>query len=264
MQTVLAPIVSSALYLLIFGVSLGELIILEGGLSYLAFLVPGLVMMAVLINAYENSSSSVISGKFGGDLEDWRIVPLSPRAILWALSLGGLTRGMVVGFITFMVGECFYYVMNDQFLIPTHWGLLFFFLVLGGLSFAMFGISIAFWARTFDHVTAVRSFVISPLIYLGGVFFTLDGLHPAWQLFSKINPLLYLINGVRYSLLGQSDVPVILSVGVSIISIISLYLIAIRVLRKAPSTPVGKGTLKHSWALSKVPKIVGNSPSDVI
>lgn len=235
-QTVLAPIVSSALYLLIFGVSLGERISLDSGLSYLAFLIPGLVMMSVLNNAYQNSSSSVVSGKFGGDLEDWRIVPLSPQAILWALSLGGLTRGLVVGMITFMVGQVFYVVMNDSFMVPQNWPLLFVFLTVGGLSFAMFGISIAFWAKTFDHLSGVGSFVILPLIYLGGVFFSLEGLHPFWQSLSKANPLLYFINGVRYSMLGHSDVDVSVALMVSFFSMFLFYFLALRILRRAQYT----------------------------
>lgn len=232
-QTIFSPIVSSGLYLLIFGVSLGKNISLNGGISYLAFLIPGLVMMSVLNNSYQNSSSSVVSGKFGGDLEDWRIVPLSPQAILWALSLGGLTRGLIVGCITFAVGEVFYYVMNGVVMIPAHPGLLLLFLTLGGLSFAMFGISIAFWAKTFDHVSGVGSFVILPLIYLGGVFFSLEGLHPLWQWISKANPLLYFINGVRYSMLGQSDVSLLTAFVVSVISLLTFGVLALRVLKTA-------------------------------
>ncbi len=232
-QTVFAPIVSSGLYLLIFGVSLGGKINMEGGVSYLAFLIPGLVMMSVLNNSYQNSSSSIVSGKFGGDLEDWRIVPLSPQAILWALSLGGLTRGLIVGCITLMVGEVFYYVMNGEILIPSNVGLLIVFLSIGGLSFSMFGIAIAFWAKTFDHVSGVGSFVILPLIYLGGVFFSLDGLHPFWQTLSKANPLLYFINGVRYSMLGQSDVALGMAFLVSLAAMFIFYVIALRILKTA-------------------------------
>ncbi len=235
-QTVFAPIVSSGLYLLIFGVSLGSKITMEGGVTYLAFLIPGLVMMSVLNNSYQNSSSSIVSGKFGGDLEDWRVSPLSPQAILWALSLGGLTRGLIVGCITFIVGEVFYYVINGQMLIPTNPGLLLLFLAVGGLSFSMFGISIAFWAKTFDHVSGVGSFVILPLIYLGGVFFSLDGLHPFWQSLSKINPLLYFINGVRYSMLGQSDVGLPLSLGISLLAMVVFYFVALRILKNARYT----------------------------
>jgi ABC-2 type transport system permease protein len=235
-QTIFAPVVSSSLYLLIFGVSLGDKITLSDGTSYLAFLIPGLVMMSVLNNAYQNTSSSIVSGKFGGDLEDWRIVPLSSHGILWALSLGGLTRGLVVGIITLLVGEAFFYVMQGELFFPTQPLLLILFLVIGGLSFSMFGISVAFWAKTFDHVSGVGSFVILPLIYLGGVFFSLEGLHPFWQSLSKVNPLLYFINGVRYSTLGISDVGVWPSLAVSTVSMFVFYVVALRVLRRAQYT----------------------------
>ena len=233
LQTVCAPIVSSGLYLLIFGVSLGDKIILKDNLSYLAFLIPGLVMMSVLNNAYQNSSSSIVSGKFGGELEDWRVAPLSPRGILWALSFGGLTRGLIVGFVTFIVGEFFYFISQSQFLIPEKPLILFVFLTIGGLSFSMFGIAIAFWSKTFDHISGVGSFVILPLIYLGGVFFGLEGLHPFWQNISKMNPLLYLINGVRYGVLGISDVPMGMSLFVSLITSFILYFTAVVALKKS-------------------------------
>jgi ABC-2 type transport system permease protein len=235
-QTVFAPIVSSTLYLLIFGVSLGAKITMEGGVSYLAFLIPGLIMMSVLNNSYQNSSSSIVSGKFGGDLEDWRVVPLSPQAILWALALGGLTRGVIVGLITCLVGEVFYFVMHQEWLVPHSPGLLLVFLIVGGLSFSMFGISVAFWAKTFDHVSGVGSFVLLPLIYLGGVFFSLEGLHPFWQTLSKVNPLLYFINGVRYSVLGQSDVSLTLAFVVSLSALAIFYGVALRILKTAQYT----------------------------
>ena len=232
-QTIFAPIVSSGLYLLIFGVSLGKSIQLQNGLSYLAFLIPGLVMMSVLNNAFQNASSSIVSGKFSGDLEDWRTSPLNIYAILWALAFGGLTRGVIVGLITLCVGEAFYFTMNGHLLVPENAGLLFTFLLIGGLSFSMFGISVAFWAKTFDHMSGVGSFVILPLIYLGGVFFSLEGLHPFWQTLSKGNPLLYFINGVRYSMLGVSDVSPQVALTVSIGALLVVHFIALRILKKA-------------------------------
>jgi len=232
-QTVFSPLVSSSLYLLIFGVSLGQKIDMGNGFSYLAFIIPGLVMMSVLNNAFQNASSSVVSGRFSGDLEDYRTSPLSVSAILWALSLGGLTRGLIVGAVTFSIGQLFYFFSEGQW-IGVHDGLLlFYFLVVGGLSFAMFGISVAFWAKTFDHLNGVGSFVILPLIYLGGVFFSLDNLHPIWQSISKANPLLYFINGVRHSMMGVSDVSVGVAVIVSFGSLLLFYGIALRILKSS-------------------------------
>jgi ABC-2 type transport system permease protein len=232
-QTVFSPLVSSGLYLLIFGVSLGGSIELGHAVSYLAFLIPGLVMMSVLNNAFQNSSSSIVSGKFSGDLEDWKISPLRESEILAALALGGLTRGLVVGVVTFLTGEVFYYFMNGVWLpvVAPLW--LLFFLIVGGASFALFGVTIAFWARTFDQLSAVNSFILLPLIYLGGVFFSIEGLHPFWKTIAHLNPLCYFINGVRYGMLGISDVDLMSSFWVSVVSLVCFYLFAHRTLSKA-------------------------------
>lgn len=231
-QTVFAPIVSSSLYLLIFGVSLGASIQLENNTSYLAFLIPGLVMMSVLNNAFQNTSSSIVTGRFNGDLEDWKIAPLRESEILTALALGGLSRGLLVGLVTFLTGEVFYYVMNDQFLTVAHPLWLLLFLCIGGLSFAFFGVAIAFIANTFDQLSGINSFILLPLIYLGGVFFSIKSLHPVWQNISLMNPLLYYINGVRFGILGFSDVPLERAVIVSILSCLFFYFLAYRALKK--------------------------------
>lgn len=232
-QTVFSPLISSGLYLLIFGVSLGSSIDLGHSVSYLAFLIPGLVMMSVLNNSFQNSSSSIVSGKFSGDLEDWKISPLKEWEILIALALGGLTRGLVVGFVTFLTGEMFYYFMNGELLSINSPFWLFVFLVIGGISFSLFGVTIAFWARTFDQLSAVNSFILLPLIYLGGVFFSIEGLHPFWKWISRLNPLCYFINGVRYGMLGISDVDVVTAFVVSLVSVLFFYLFAYRTLTRA-------------------------------
>ncbi len=230
-QTVFTPLINATLYLLIFGLSLGQNIHLEGGLSYLAFLIPGLVMMSVLNNAFQNSSSSIVAGKFAGDLEDLKVVPLSSNQIIWALSIAGVCRGFVVGLITFFVGEIFYFIVEHHFLGIANPAILFFFLIAGGLIFAQLGITIAFWAKTFDQVSAVGAFILVPLIYLGGVFFSLSGLHPFWQIVSKFNPVLYLINGVRYGLLGHSDVDILVATIVCLVTLGSFYFLSMRVLK---------------------------------
>ena len=188
-------------------------------------------MMAVLNNAFQNASSSIVSGKFSGDLEDYRVAPLSIHAILWALALGGITRGAVVGGVTFLIGQLFYYFTEGAWIGVHSTSALVFFLLVGGLSFSMFGISVAFWAKTFDHLNGVGSFVVLPLIYLGGVFFSLENLHPFWQAASKLNPLLYFINGVRYSMLGVSDVSMGDAVVISLVALGVFYVITLRVLK---------------------------------
>jgi ABC-2 type transport system permease protein len=232
-QTVFTPLINSSLYLLIFGVSLGTNIKLESGASYLTFLIPGLIMMGVLNNAFQNSSSSIVSGRFSGDLEDLKIVPLTPQMILWAMAAGGLSRGLLVGLITYAVGELFRFSVEGNLTNVAHPMYLVFFLCVGGLAFAMLGISIAFWAKTFDQMSAVGSFVLLPLIYLGGVFFSIGGLHPFWQALAHFNPVLYLINGVRFGILGVSDVDVTTAGMVSLGALLFCYCLALRSLKVA-------------------------------
>lgn len=227
-QTVVTPIVNSSLYLLIFGVSLGASIELRSGINYLAFLIPGLIMMSVLNNAFQNTSSSVINSKFHGELQDLRIVPLSTRTIVWAFSLGGLTRGLMVGVITYLVGVIFYYVQYQTFISIYSPMYLLLFLCIGGISFSLLGISVSFWAKNFDQLSAIGAFVLLPLMYLGGVFYSIDLLHPFWQAISKFNPMLYFINGVRYGLVGVTDVDVNLALVISLVSLLVLLGLAHR------------------------------------
>lgn len=231
-QTVITPFVSSFLYLLIFGVSLGEQMSAQQGVSYLSFLIPGLMMMGLINNAFQNSSSSVVSSKFSGDMEDLRVAPVSDQEIIWAMSLASLVRGSVVAVITFIVGTVFMYFQQGQWLSIANPLTTLFFLVIAGLLFGMIGISVAFWATSFDQLSAFSAFILLPLTYLGGVFLSIEHLHPFWQMISKVNPLLYLINGLRYGILGVSDVDVMTAALISIVGFIFFFGAALFSLRK--------------------------------
>lgn len=231
-QTVVTPLINSSLYLLIFGVSLGKSIASYHELSYLAFLVPGLVMMSALNNSFQNSSSSIVGSKFHGDLQDLRVVPLTSNQITWALSLGGLVRGFIVGGVTLFVSEIFFYFHEGHLLSIQHPLLMIVFLAIGTLCFATLGIVVGFRAKTFEQLNAIGSFVLLPLLYLGGVFFSISSLHPAWQTFSQLNPMLYFMNGMRYSILGVSDLPMEQSLVVSVVALIVLNWIASRSVEK--------------------------------
>lgn len=231
-QTLVSPIVSSFLYLLVFGVSLGGKIELSSKIPYLAFLIPGLMMMGLINNAFQNSSSSVVTSKFSGDLEDLRVSPITNNQILWAMSLGSVIRGSLVAFVTYVVGALFYYFREGQILTIVHPFVALFFLLLGGLIFGLIGIAIAFWAKTFDQLSAFSAFILLPLTYLGGVFVSIHDLHPFWQRVSEFNPLLYLINGLRYGVLGVSDVGLGVSMTVSVIGLVVFYWAAHVALRK--------------------------------
>lgn len=231
-QTVLTPLVNASLYLLIFGVSLGKSITLTSGVSYLAFLIPGLVTMATLNNAFQNTSSSILGSKFHGDILDLKVVPLTLNQIVAAFSLGAIVRGLTVGLVTFVVSQTFHLITMGDFLNVAHPFWLLYYLTAGGVTFGLLGISVGFWARNFEQVNAIGGFVLLPLIYLGGVFYSLENLHPFWQKISQINPLLYFVNGVRYSILDHSDVSSEKAMIVSLVSVLFLYFIARRSIKK--------------------------------
>lgn len=230
-QTIFIPLINSTLYMMIFGVSLGNIITVEGHRSYLAFLIPGIVMMGILNNAFQNSSSSIGTSRFHGDLEDLRVVPLSPLQIDIAYMLGGLVRGILVGIVTFTVGQAFYLLRYNEFLGIAHPIALLLVLLCGGLSFSALGVSVAFWAKNFDQLSAIGGFVLLPLMYLGGVFFPLSSLHPFWQTLSKFNPMIYFINGVRYGILGNADLSIQTSLSISFLTLAILFLISLKIVK---------------------------------
>jgi ABC-2 type transport system permease protein len=226
MQTIITPLVSSCLYLIVFGVSLGSKVNDQHGVKYLAFLIPGLVMMGLMNNAFQNSSSSVVNSKFTGELEDMRVVPLTNQQIIWAMSLASVVRGAVVGLVTYLVGAAFYYLQTGRFLGIAHPFELIFFVVIGGLVFGKLGIATAFWAKSFDQLSIVGAFILLPLTYLGGVFISIDSLGPLWKSLSQLNPLFYFINGIRHAILGVSDVDPLRSVLVSLVALVVFFGIA--------------------------------------
>ncbi|MBY0452621.1 MAG: ABC transporter permease, partial [Bdellovibrionaceae bacterium] len=197
-QTVVSPVISSFLYLLVFGVSLGSSVQMKSGLSYLSFLIPGLMMMGLINNAFQNSSSSVVTSKFSGDLEDIRVAPIPHSYIIWAMGLGGAVRGTLVAMVTGLVGLLFHYMQLHELMGIEHPIWLIYFFLVGGFIFSFLGIFVAVLANTFDQLSAFSTFILLPLTYLGGVFISIENLHPIWQTLSHFNPLFYLINGFRY------------------------------------------------------------------
>lgn len=235
-QTLLIPLVNSTLYLMIFGVSLGKSIQVSADHPYIAFLIPGLIMMGVLNNAFQNSSSSIATSKFHGDLEDLRTVPLVPLQIVCAMSLAGMVRGFAVGLVTYSVGQVFFYVTQNEWMVIAHPLALVFFLCTGGFAFAALGICIGFSSKSIDQLSAVGGFILLPLLYLGGVFFPLNKLHPFWQTLSKVNPMLYFINGVRYGVLGTSDISATICALFALVTLLITFGLAWRSVKNGPYT----------------------------
>ncbi len=201
-QTIVAPVISSVLYIIVFGKFIGSQIPEVNGLSYIEFLIPGLIMMSVITNSYFNSSLSLLISKFFNNITELLTAPLSYFEMVLALTLGGVMRGFVVGILTLLVSFLFIPVgMANVFVFV-------YFMFFVSLVFSSIGLMMGLWAETFDHVETFSSFVLTPLTFLGGVFYSIHMLPDLLKTVSVLNPLLFMINGMRYGLLGVSDVNV--------------------------------------------------------
>lgn len=225
MQTISAPIMTALLYLVIFGHALDGHVQVYPGVSYTAFLIPGLVMMSILQNAFANSSSSLIQSKITGNLVFILLPPLSHWEMLGAYVVGAAIRGVAVGAGVFIVTAWFAHL---SFVAPL-WILAF--ALLGAVSLGAMGLIVGIWAEKFDQLASAQNFVIMPATFLSGVFYSIHSLPPFWHTVSRFNPFFYLIDGFRYGFFGQSDVDPALSCLYVILFSFALVLIAFQMLR---------------------------------
>ena len=203
-QTILAPVLTSLLYLLIFSHVLESHVTVYGGeVRYTAFLVPGLVMMSVLQNSFANSSSSLTQSKITGNLIFMLLPPLSPADMFAAYVLGAMVRGLVVGAGVFCV--TLFFVPSLLLMPHPAWALAF--ALLGSAILGTLGLIAGIWAEKFDQLAGFQNFIIVPLTFLSGVFYSIHSLPPFWQALSRWNPFFYMIDGFRYGFFGRSDVP---------------------------------------------------------
>jgi ABC-2 type transport system permease protein len=224
-QTIAAPILTAMLYLLIFGHVLEGRVTVYSDVSYTAFLIPGLVMMSVLQNAFANASSSLIQSKITGNLVFVLLTPLSHWEIFSAYVIAAMVRGIVVGTGVFVVTAWF---ANLSFTAPL-WIVVF--ALLGAAILGTMGLIAGIWAEKFDQLAAFQNFLIMPLTFLSGVFYSIHSLPPFWLTVSHLNPFFYMIDGFRYGFFGQSDVNPLLSVSIVGAFLVVLALLAIRLLR---------------------------------
>ncbi len=199
-QTVVPPAITMSLYFIIFGNLIGSRIGEMGGFDYMQFIVPGLVMMSVITNSYGNMVSSFFGAKFGHHIEELLISPLPNWIILAGYVTGALVRGLLVGAVVLVVSLFF-----TEIDVQHPWVTLSV-LVLTAIVFAMAGMVNAIFAEKFDDIAIIPTFVLTPLTYLGGVFYSISLLPEFWQKVSAFNPILYMVNGFRYGMLGTSDV----------------------------------------------------------
>ena len=232
-QTIAAPVLTSVLYLLIFGHVLEDRVEVYAGVNYTAFLIPGLVMMSVLQNAFANSSSSLVQSKIMGNLVFLLLTPLSHWSWYAAYVLSAVLRGVVVGFGVLLATAVFIWqssVLNFS-LWPAQplWVLTF--ALLGAAMLATLGLIAGLWADKFDQMAAFQNFIIMPMTFLSGVFYSIHSLPDFWQQVSHLNPFFYMIDGFRYGFFAQGDVSPWLSLGVVSVSLLVVASLAVHLLR---------------------------------
>ena len=232
-QTVGAPVLTSVLYLLFFGHVLEDHVKVYDGVSYTAFLIPGLVMMSVLQNAFANSSSSMVQSKIMGNLVFLLLTPLSHWSWFFAYTLSAVVRGVAVGMGVLLATALFVWQSSalNFSLLPQEplWALVFAFT--GAAMLGALGLIAGLWAEKFDQMAAFQNFIIMPMTFLSGVFYSIHSLPDFWQRVSHLNPFFYMIDGFRYGFFGQSDVSPWLSLGVVGVSLFIISAVAVYLLR---------------------------------
>ena len=225
-QTLIPPAITMTLYFLIFGGLIGSRVGKMGGMDYMQFIVPGLVMMSVIQNSYGNVSSSFFSSKFGRYVEELLVSPMPNGVILAGYVAGAVLRGVMVGAIVLCIAMLFTRVHIPHPLVTLSA------VLLGATIFSLAGFINAVFAKKFDDVAIVPTFILTPLTYLGGVFYSIT-LLPAWaQAATHANPIFYMVNAFRYGLLGQSDVPLWVAYALMLGFVVVLATIALALLKK--------------------------------
>jgi len=225
-QTLLPPAITTALYFLIFGKLIGDRIGHINGASYMDYIVPGIILMSVISHSYANVVSSFYSTKFQRNIEELLVAPVPNWVILFGYISGGIARGLLVGGVVTAISLLF----TD--ITVNHWGVTIAVYILTATLFALAGFINAVFADSFDDISIIPNFVLTPLSYLGGVFYSVSMLPSIWQTISLANPILYMINAFRYGLIGVSDVDVQLAFLITSGFIVFLTLLSLVLLHK--------------------------------
>ena len=216
-QTIVPPAITMTLYFIIFGQLIGRRIGEMDGFTYMQYIVPGLIIMSVITNSYGNMVSSFFGAKFGKHIEELLISPLPNWVILAGYVTGALMRGLMVGAVVMAVSLFFTPIEVQHPLVMLT------VLLLTAIVFALAGMVNAIFAQKFDDIAIIPTFVLAPLTYLGGVFYSISLLPAFWQNVSVVNPILYMVNGFRYGMLGVSDVSLVMTYGVIVIAGVILF-----------------------------------------
>ncbi|MGH6989013.1 MAG: ABC transporter permease [Stellaceae bacterium] len=219
-QTVAAPVITTLLYLAIFLLAFGsKRVPIVAGVPFEEFLAPGLIMMAMIQNAFANTTSSLMMAKLQGNISDMLMPPLSPSELVWGLSLGGVSRGLLVGLVVGIAMVLAVHVGVED------WGLVVFHAVAASLMLSLLGIIAALWAEKFDHIAAVTNFIVMPLSFLSGTFYSIDMLPAPFRVAAEFNPFFYMIDGFRSGFIGHADGSI--PVGIAVMVGVNLALLAI-------------------------------------
>lgn len=225
-QTILPPAITMSLYFVIFGHLIGARIGAMGGFNYVQYIAPGLIMLAVITNAYANVVSSFFGAKFQKHIEEMLVAPLPSVIILAGFVTGGVARGIAVGLVVTVVALFFTDLHLHSLVVMAST------VVMTAMLFSLGGIINGLFARSFDDTAIIPSFVLTPLTYLGGVFYSIDLLPPLWRNASLANPILYMVNAFRYGILGVSDIPIGSAFAVIGGFIVGLWIFALVLLNK--------------------------------
>ncbi len=223
-QTLLAPVVTTLLFLAIFTLALGRAGRGIDGIDYSLFLAPGLIMMAIAQNAFANTSSSLVIAKIQGNIVDILMPPLSPAELLLGILGGGVTRGLLVGLVVLLAMWLFVpLTIQAPLFILYH-------AIMAAFMLALLGMIGGIWAQKFEHISAVTNFVITPLTFLSGTFYSIDRLPGAWHWVAQANPFFYMIDGFRYGFIGRADAAPVAGILVMAAVNLLLWLLAYRMI----------------------------------
>lgn len=225
-QTVLPPVITTALYFIIFGNLIGAQIGDMGGFRYMDYIVPGLIMMAVITNSYANVVSSFYGSKFQHNIEEMLVAPIPNYLIVSGFVAGGLARGLTVGIAVTITSLLFSELRIHNLWIAAS------VIVLTSVLFSLAGLINGVYAKSFDDISIIPTFVLTPLTYLGGIFYSIDMLPGFWQKVSLINPILYMVNAFRYGILGVSDIGLAASYAIILGFIAMLFVFSLHLLNK--------------------------------
>jgi ABC-2 type transport system permease protein len=225
-QTLVPPIITMSLYFLIFGKLIGENLPPLNGFSYITYIVPGLIALSVITNSYNNVVTSFYLAKFQRSIEEILVAPVSEHTIVLGYVIGGALRGLITALLVIIVASFFTQVFFHNIFVVI------FISIMTACLFSMFGLLNAIFAKKFDDISIIPTFVLTPLTYLGGIFYSTKMLPPVWVAITHINPIFYIVNVFRYGMLGITDSETYLSIFVMIFMVLSTYFLSVIILKK--------------------------------